>query len=1035
VDTAAVRVSATDPRGNVTTMAVDRFGAPTRVEQPLGRTTVYARDSLGHVTRSITPSGDMVDYVYTGANLSRTINHRSGKTTELTYNTFNQPLTSSDGDELLENTYETVNGDSRLLTTSVGTEAHAYEYVDDGRLSRALGPGSSVIYRYETTGLQNRSDELGPGGVARYTTYDAAGRPAKLRVSLYPYYTRGDSVRYDYDVLNRTRHQYDPAGNVTTFDYDSVTTRVTDAKGQAYTATTNALGWVVSRRDPGNRVESFGYDRAGNLTSYTNRRGQTVTYGYDELNRLRWRDADGQRTTYDADLAGTVSASANAESVDSVRVTPYDPAAHTAAMTHVSRRAGARYQLQTSSAMDGMLLSVRLNTPGTGYAATYWMGDYGYYNDTARRFRGVCAFASDTDCAITNAFNAPWTHVAYASETGLARAQLIGFAQDTVVSTGDSITYRRATLAETLGVRFTRDGINRVARRTNLAGDSVRAFRYDRMGQLVAWGDTVARITQDCYYDQSLLQEFCRDLPYSEGVKGESFTYDAVGNRTSAGAVLEAGNRLRAYGGFSFDYDADGNLTHKYRTGFDQQLSWNSLGQLVQAVTNGQTATYGYDGGGRRVRKTVNGVVTRYLYNGAHRVADLDGSGNVLAEYTYYPGTDRPHAMRVNGSLYYFLADGPGNVVGLVDAYGSLVNEYRYGPFGEAETVRETVAQPFRFTGRELDAETGLYYFRARYYDPLVGRFVSEDPLGLKAGLNVYAYLGNDPVNGRDPSGMQQSCRIEITRVEGHFDFSANGNPWMRMFGHWECTDSAEPRAGGDFGGAHDCTVTSSCMNQAEELNRITQIQQDQEYANQEPARQRASTAVQSAPYYSPGLADVVGNNLAAWSKVAYPGLTKIAVGGLAAPVAIMAAGGIGTGGAVLEIGAGVNAIPEEAAAIMSEARAIVTSPEMGLLRAAAESGEGLEVTIGQRTVTWTPGWSADYAGHTLGSQNGFGLVGRAMSSSNELVQTVLHELFRLETSTVLSEGATQASVAAETADAWAWAPAALAAGRWLGYW
>lgn len=103
----------------------------------------------------------------------------------------------------------------------------------------------------------------------------------------------------------------------------------------------------------------------------------------------------------------------------------------------------------------------------------------------------------------------------------------------------------------------------------------------------------------------------------------------------------------------------------------------------------------------------------------------------------------------------------PGNVVGLLDASGTLVNEYRYGLFGGAEHVHASVVNPLRFGARERDAETGLYYHRARYYDPDVGRFISEDPIGLEGGINAYAYAANDPVNRRDPTGTEWECRTE----------------------------------------------------------------------------------------------------------------------------------------------------------------------------------------------------------------------------------------------------------------------------------
>src|SRR5438094_811233 len=105
-------------------------------------------------------------------------------------------------------------------------------------------------------------------------------------------------------------------------------------------------------------------------------------------------------------------------------------------------------------------------------------------------------------------------------------------------------------------------------------------------------------------------------------------------------------------------------------------------------------------------------------------------------------------------SVFYYAQDFPGNVVGLVNAAQGLVAQYKYKPYGaDNGSSPGTVPNPFRFAARQLDSETGLYYMRARYYDPQLGRFVSEDPIGLAGGINAYAYTGDNPVNGRDPSG------------------------------------------------------------------------------------------------------------------------------------------------------------------------------------------------------------------------------------------------------------------------------------------
>ncbi len=154
---------------------------------------------------------------------------------------------------------------------------------------------------------------------------------------------------------------------------------------------------------------------------------------------------------------------------------------------------------------------------------------------------------------------------------------------------------------------------------------------------------------------------------------------------------------------------------------------------------------------------------------------------------------DQPHTVKRGGSVYYYLADGPGNVVGLLDASGTLVNEYHYSPWGEAEVEREGVAQPYRFTGRTWDRETGLYDYRARWYDPALGRFVSEDPIGLAGGINPYAYVGNDPVNGRDPSGLS-----ECWRVSGWGAGVAVNGPGGQVLGHTDASGDFTNCRGGD---------------------------------------------------------------------------------------------------------------------------------------------------------------------------------------------------------------------------------------------
>lgn len=174
-------------------------------------------------------------------------------------------------------------------------------------------------------------------------------------------------------------------------------------------------------------------------------------------------------------------------------------------------------------------------------------------------------------------------------------------------------------------------------------------------------------------------------------------------------------------------------------------------------ITSGagtQRVHYRYDAFGRRIRKDNAASTIEYVWAGDHVLFDIKDS--VVTEYSYLPGTDRLHAQFRNGQFRYFLTDHLGSVAAVADSAGIKANSYQYDPWGRTESASEQVENRFRFTGRDFDSQAGLYYLRARFYDPASGRFASEDPIGLLAGLNPYSYAANSPLTLRDPFGLDE---------------------------------------------------------------------------------------------------------------------------------------------------------------------------------------------------------------------------------------------------------------------------------------
>jgi RHS repeat-associated protein len=245
-----------------------------------------------------------------------------------------------------------------------------------------------------------------------------------------------------------------------------------------------------------------------------------------------------------------------------------------------------------------------------------------------------------------------------------------------------------------------------------------------------------------------------------------TYRYDAAGNRIGtggsladtllpeamAGAVYDQRNRQLAFGNRQNAFDANGNLTSVSDASGLRTLFWDGRDRLVRVDSSGLTATFTYDAFGRRITRTVGAATTRYLHDGFDVMQEVTNGASVT--YLEGLGVDQPF---VRNSAESYLTDALGSVVGLVTPGGSISTRYLYTPFGDPRADGVASANPFQFTAREFDAATGLYYFRARYLDPVASRFIQEDAAPgvgtLPQSLNRYAYAFDNPQSLVDHDG------------------------------------------------------------------------------------------------------------------------------------------------------------------------------------------------------------------------------------------------------------------------------------------
>ena len=807
--------------GGLLTETVDPSGATTRyryrgrtieVTDPADRTTVYAYDAAGRLEGITDAKGGCSRFEYDAAgNLVRLVDPLGGATTRA-YDALGRLIeeTAADGgatrfeygeDGRLQRIagpagqsehYE-YDAKGRLTKASdaAGRETR-YEYDDAGRVARVVdAAGRETRYEYTSCGLVTKI--LPPDGPATELAYNETGDVVEA--------SRADHVvTYEYDALGqpvKQRHpggleiacRYDALGNLLTYQdslggqrsmrYDQRGRLVefVDSAGAVTRLRYDLAGNLLSATDPRERVKRFSYTEAGELNQVVEPNGDTARYEYDGAGNLAAVEhPSGGRSEYVYDAAGNVRRATDPRG--NARQSTYDDAGRLTGTTDAKGR-------KTTYAYDaaGRLIQKRL---ADGKVIGYRYDEYG---NLAEVDDGVFPVRYEYD-VFGNATRIEYPAIDRALRYEYdARGRLAKFTD----SEGGTVVYcydlldRLASIEAADGetISFAYDPKGRLARRVYpngvtgsweydgedrvvqiLYADSVgevvsrRRYRYDPAGHPVeiTHGDEK---TIRYEYDEAgqLISETTLDgrtIQYAYAPGGNRATREA-GGKTTAYRYDEADRLLQA-GDEAFAYDADGNLIERKGPDGTTRYEYDAEDRLVKVgLPDGEEVRFGYAPTGERIWRQDGAGRTYFVTDGANLLAELDDDLKATAVYLHGPGIDQPLAMRAGGERYAFHADAVGTVTALTDSDARLAATYHTGAFGDVAAATGATANPFVFTGREYDAKLGLYYYRARYYDPKHGRFLQVDsaPIDPQAplSLNPYAYAWNCPGRFVDPWG------------------------------------------------------------------------------------------------------------------------------------------------------------------------------------------------------------------------------------------------------------------------------------------
>lgn len=689
------RIQVTEPNDTISKYqydALNRRITEIRVVNTSGTEDIarFSYDGVGNVKTVTAPNLNVTAYSYDALDRVSQVDDSVGRVANYSYDNVGNRLTDKDG-----NTNGTTNFYDNIyritdVTDALGKTTH-YDYDPVGNLLKLTDrEGNVTTYVYDDINRRVfMTDAL--GNLTQYK-YDGVGNLTRITDA------NNHTTDYAYDKINRPIKETYADGRMRTFTYDAVNLRSrTDQKGQTTTYIYNDLYFLIQRSYPVSPADNFTYDLSGRMLR-AERGGWLVTYSYDGANRVVQTTQNGQPINYAYNIPGRT------------RMIGY-PGGRI-----ITEQTDFRNRLDHID--DGLILPIA--------QYTY---DLGNRVDTRTYRNGASA---------SYTYNANNWIVTLDHTNGAT--QIAGFNYDFDNEGNKRFEEKRP------------DGAN--------SQTKSEAYQYDNLYRLIDY--KVGTLSGSTVPVPATQTQYTLDPVGNWNVK----TKDAIPETRTHNAV----NEITTINAAPLAYDNNGNLTEDtvLRYAYDEENRLSAVQRKSDSAIVGQ---YQYDALSRRVQKVANpagaSTTTRYFYDDARIVEEQNTSGVTQASYVYGNYIDEVLTMDRGAQTFFYHQNALWSVEAITNAAASVVERYSYDAYGlpavlKADgaplplnawgTAHSGIDNPWMFTGRQFDEESGLYFYRARYYDPVKGRFLQRDSLGYVDGMNLYA--GYFIPNGFDPFGL-----------------------------------------------------------------------------------------------------------------------------------------------------------------------------------------------------------------------------------------------------------------------------------------